>query len=192
MLKKIILFAMVVGVALVGFAVSLYAWTLSYQTRSINESMSSMMRQMMGGPGGVDVSQASGAPVYLLVMPILFIGLLILGVGGLLYFAVVPEIRITQQPTDSPPAAPEPPTALRGQKISTLMNTMKPEEKKVFEVLASHSGKYLQKHLSKEADLSRLKTHRIVARFAERGIVAVRPYGNTNEVTLSEWLTSED
>ncbi len=57
--------------------------------------------------------------------------------------------------------------------------------------MASHGGKYLQKHISKEADLSRLKTHRIIARFAERGIVTVRPFGNTNEVEISSWILSE-
>jgi pyruvate/2-oxoglutarate dehydrogenase complex dihydrolipoamide dehydrogenase (E3) component len=48
-----------------------------------------------------------------------------------------------------------------------------------------HEG---QKYVGKEAGLSRLKTHRIVARFAERGIVTVKPLGNTNEVTVSDWV----
>ena len=39
-----------------------------------------------------------------------------------------------------------------------------------------------------EAKLSRLKTHRILARFAERGIVTLKKIGNTNEVTIAEWL----
>ncbi|NWG09241.1 MAG: hypothetical protein HXX80_02845 [Nitrososphaerales archaeon] len=69
-----------------------------------------------------------------------------------------------------------------------VIKTLKPDERQVLEVLKSHNGTYLQKWIRKEAGLSRLKTHRIVARLVERGIVTVRVYGNTNEVTLSSWL----
>ena len=65
---------------------------------------------------------------------------------------------------------------------------MTPEEQKVLNVLVSHQGKYLQKYVSKEAGLSRLKTHRIVARFAQRGIVTVKEFGNTNEIVVSDWI----
>ena len=65
---------------------------------------------------------------------------------------------------------------------------MTPEEQKVLNVLRAHQGKYLQKYVGKEAELSRLKTHRIIARFAQRGIVTVRQLGNTNEIALSDWV----
>ena len=64
---------------------------------------------------------------------------------------------------------------------------MTPEEQKVYNVLVAHRGKYLQKYVVKESGLSRLKTHRIVARFAQRGIVTVNEFGNTNEILLSDW-----
>ncbi len=57
-------------------------------------------------------------------------------------------------------------------------------------VLVAHKGKYLQKYVVKEAGLSRLKTHRVVARFAQRGIVTIKEFGNTNEIMLSDWVTS--
>ncbi len=69
-----------------------------------------------------------------------------------------------------------------------VLKTMTPEEQKVLNVLVAHQGKYLQKYVSKEAGLSRLKTHRIVARFAERGIVTVTEFGNTNEIVVSDWV----
>ncbi len=69
-----------------------------------------------------------------------------------------------------------------------LLKTMTPEEQKVLNVLISHKGRYLQKYVAKEAELSRLKTHRIIARFAQRGIVSVKEFGNTNEVFLSDWV----
>ena len=82
--------------------------------------------------------------------------------------------------TESVSAAPK--------SCDVLLKTMTAEEQKVFNVLISHKGKYLQKYVVKEAGLSRLKTHRIVARFAQRGIVTVKEFGNTNEIQLSEWV----
>ena len=71
------------------------------------------------------------------------------------------------------------------------MRTSKPEEKRILEVLSAHNGVYLQKLIVKETDLSKLKTHRIISRFAERGIVTATKSGNTNEVRLATWLASQ-
>ena len=71
-----------------------------------------------------------------------------------------------------------------------LLKSMTPEEKKVLNVLVAHQGKYLQKYVVKESGLSRLKTHRIVARFAQRSIVTVNEFGNTNEIVVSDWVKS--
>ena len=49
-------------------------------------------------------------------------------------------------------------------------------------------GIYLQKYITKEAGLSRLRTHRVVAALSERGIVQVEKYGNTNQVRLVKWF----
>jgi uncharacterized membrane protein len=68
------------------------------------------------------------------------------------------------------------------------VKTMTDEERSVVQVLKVHEGKYLQKYIRKEAGLSRLKTHRILARLADRGIVTLKKTGNTNEVQLSDWL----
>jgi uncharacterized membrane protein len=71
-----------------------------------------------------------------------------------------------------------------------IVKTLTDEERKVIQVLTAHDGKYLQKYIRKEAGLSRLKTHRIVARLAERGIVTLKKSGNTNEVLLANWLSN--
>ncbi len=193
-MKKAVFFAVLLVAALIGFTISLYVLTVTYQSQVNYGSMADRMRQMMGGQGGMDFPQSnSTTPSYLWVLPPIFIGLLILGVGGLLYFFILPEIKVSPQPSNGAVTHPsQSPVAPPSTKVSTLLNTMKPEEQKVLSVLTSHGGKYLQKNISKEADLSRLKTHRIISRFAERGIVTVRPFGNTNEVALSDWLTSED
>jgi uncharacterized membrane protein len=78
--------------------------------------------------------------------------------------------------------------APRADRWPVLLRTSKPDERKVLEVLAAHDGKYLQKYISRESGLSKLRTHRIVARFVERGIVTASKSGNTNEVSLADWL----
>jgi uncharacterized membrane protein len=70
----------------------------------------------------------------------------------------------------------------------SVSKTLTTEERRVLDVLVTHQRRYLQKYIRKEAGLSRLKTHRIIARFAERGIVTLKQSGNTNEVVLSDWL----
>jgi uncharacterized membrane protein len=72
--------------------------------------------------------------------------------------------------------------------FESVLKTLSVEERSVVEVLVVHDGKYLQKYIRNETGLSRLKTHRIVARLAERGIVSLEKTGNTNQVFLAEWL----
>jgi uncharacterized membrane protein len=70
----------------------------------------------------------------------------------------------------------------------SVSKTLNEEERKIIEVLNKHEGKYLQKYIRNETGLSRLQTHRIIARLADRGIVSLEKTGNTNQVYLSSWL----
>lgn len=120
-------------------------------------------------------------PFFFPLSSLLFLFLLLSSVIGVAYFLIMPEIKKYQ--LDSSTKAAE---------IAELvMKTLKPEEQKVIIVLRAHGGRYLQKYISKEADLSKLKTHRVIARLSERGLVKVTKRGNTNEVTLVEWLTQK-
>ena len=101
-----------------------------------------------------------------------------------------PPSKATIQAPIPPPPSTAPPVAPKTQNCDLILKTMTPEEQKVYNVLTAHKGKYLQKYVVKESGLSRLKTHRIVARFAQRGIVTVNEFGNTNEIILSEWAKS--
>src|SRR5437879_9407102 len=74
------------------------------------------------------------------------------------------------------------------ENTAMVLKTLKPEERSIVHVLDAHGGTYLQKYITKEAGLSRLKTHRVVAALSERGIVQVEKYGNTNQVSLAEWF----
>ncbi len=145
------------------------------------------MGQMMGtgGSNGMTYSMPQGVWAGVVVLFVL----VIVGVVGLGYFLAFPEIRTS--------AAPQPEAPIAGQRggsemsWAVLMRTSNPEEKKVLEVLAAHDGSYLQKFVVKEAGLSRLKTHRIVSRLSERGVVTVERSGNTNQVSLAPWVRGD-
>jgi uncharacterized membrane protein len=139
-----------------------------------------MMGAMMGG----SFMAPFGAPFmpFFFLIPFVLVAILLAGIIGLVYSSLFPEIRNIA-------VSPAPQT--RETSLVAVKKTLSPEEQKVMEVLMMHDGKYLQKYIVKESGLTRLKVHRILARFAERGIVTIKEYANTNEVTLSEWLQKE-
>ena len=143
--------------------------------------MWSHMGGMMGGTSDVTV-QNPAAP-YFMVGIVVLVGVVVVSAGALVYFFMFPEIKTGQ--------------ARRGEQVSAqdstayeaIVKTLTDEERRVIEVLKIHGGKYLQKYIRKEAGLSRLKTHRILVRLTDRGIVKLKKTSNTNEVQLSEWLS---
>jgi uncharacterized membrane protein len=118
--------------------------------------------------------------------------LLAVSVVGFAYYLAYPQVKLaanlqvnltpTQQ-TD----APSPSLA-----YESIKKTFTADERKVINTLNLHQGKYLQKYITKEAGLSKLKTHRIVARLSERGILTVEKTGNTNMVYLADWLKKNE
>lgn len=106
---------------------------------------------------------------------LIFLFTVLASMVGVIYFLVLPEMKNY--------------TSGDGKDVtSTVLRTLRPEERKVVSVLDAHGGTYLQKYVTKEAGLSRLKTHRVVATLSERGIVVVEKRGNTNEVSLVKWF----
>ena len=156
-----------------------------------------------GGMGGMMGGNGTGttATNNLWIIPITLIAAVAIGTIGLGFYMVYPEIRNTRRTCEPPKNEHISATSTKTSGIEVpipnaapnscevILKTMTPEEQKVLTVLIAHQGKYLQKYVGKEVGLSRLKTHRIVARFAERGIVTVKPLGNTNEVTISDWVS---
>ena len=207
----LIILTVVIGILLSLVAISLYLSATSsayYQSSWMGQMWRSMglggttgstnnggMGGMMGG-GGTGTTTTSN----LWIIPITIIAAAIVGMIGFGFYLVLPEIRNTRktcEPTKNETVSTSPTTtsgieapisSAAPNSCEVILKTMTPEEQKVLTVLIAHQGKYLQKYVGKEAGLSRLKTHRIVARFAERGIVTVKPLGNTNEVTVSDWV----
>jgi uncharacterized membrane protein len=169
---------------------------------------SSWMGQMWGGMMGSNYGGYYGTTAsYLWVIPVVLIALVSCAVIGVGFYLVFPELRyvrskntcdsqtikaVLNQGVNTKTLATEAPAvptvASISQNCDVLLKTMNSEEQRVMNVLIAHDGKYLQKYVVKEAGLSRLKTHRIIARFAQRGIVTVKEFGNTNEILLSDWI----
>jgi len=141
---------------------------------------------MMGQTG--TTVQATYSPLlpYFGVLFAVLIIVTVIGVIGIAYYLLYPQIRI---------GAANPPQSVASQlsinKVAayeSVAKTLTDEERRIIQVLNTHEGKYLQKYIRSETGLSRLKTHRIIARLAERGIVSLEKTGNTNQVYLANWL----
>ena len=117
-------------------------------------------------------------PFLVLFSSLLFLSTVLASMVGVIYFLVLPEMKNYYAPGNG-----------NGRENAAMvLRTLRPEERSIVNVLDAHGGTYLQKYITKEAGLSRLKTHRVVAALSERGIVQVEKYGNTNQVSLVKWF----
>jgi uncharacterized membrane protein len=117
-------------------------------------------------------------PFLVLFSSLLFLSTVLASVVGVIYFLVLPEMKTYYTPGNG-----------NGKENTAMvLKTLKPEERSIVNVLDAHGGTYLQKYITKEAGLSRLRTHRVVAALSDRGIVQVEKYGNTNQVRLAKWF----
>jgi hypothetical protein len=191
------------GVLLVLLGASLY-----FSATAPGQYQSSWMRQMWGGMGGMngggmmgDGGYGSPQPSFLWIVPVGLISIFAAGIIGVVFYMAFPEIRRSTGTDDAGRKEPvmtgspdgtaynQTSSSAKANPYELVSKTLNVEERKVLNVLIAHQGKYLQKHIRREAGLSRLKTHRIIARFVERGIVTAKQSGNTNEISLSNWLT---
>jgi uncharacterized membrane protein len=168
-MNKLKLLLILLVSAAVGLAVSLFLIALSIEpTLSPLELLANMLTQ--GLPSDI--------PLFVPLSFFLFLSTVLASMVGVIYFLVLPEIRTYYgQDLDSVETG-----------FQMVMKTLGPDEKKVVSILQQHGGTYLQKYITKDAGFSKLKTHRVVARLAERSIVYVVKRGNTNEVSLTKWL----
>jgi uncharacterized membrane protein len=163
------------------------AWYLSSFQAGYG-SMAGLMGQMMGNQ--LPQGSATAMPGYVWTSIATLLILVIVGVFGLVYYLAYPEIKVVAaQQTTAAISKPVPIGAK--ENWEAVLRTSKPEERKVLEVLAAHSGSHLQKLIVKESGLSRLQTHRIISRFVERGIATAVRSGNTNEISLTPWLKQD-
>jgi hypothetical protein len=182
-MRKASFFTILVIASLACIIILFLFMAYSYPYSSNNPDwMSDMWNHMGGGMmGGISDPHLG----YFGVLFTVLIAVVVVSIAGLIYFLLFPELEIGQTiPQRKTIESSKKPVA-----IESIRRTLSKNEQKILEILENHEGKYLQKYLGKEAGLSRLTTHRILARFSERGIVTLEKKGNTNEVKLEEWLT---
>jgi predicted transcriptional regulator len=182
--------ASLMALVAIGLSTFTYSSQDPYHQSSWMSDMWGNMGGMMGQTGTSGVQNP--VPAYFGIAFAVLVGVTVVGVGGLAYYLAFPEIRTRAEAKTA--AAPivknavEQPMQGAVTPYVSVVKTLTSEERRVIEVLAAHDGKYLQKYIRKETGLSRLKTHRIVARLAERGIVSLEKTGNTNQFFLANWL----
>lgn len=122
--------------------------------------------------------------------------LIVVSLVGFVYYLAFPQIKTGNIKTYANITSPQPvsttPKDSQSMAFESIEKTLNEDERKVINTLQLHQGKYLQKYITKETGLSKLKTHRIVARLSERGIVTLEKTGNTNTVYLADWLKKKE
>jgi uncharacterized membrane protein len=177
----ILLFSCLFALTVVLVAGFLFSPALPNESNWLSNTWGCMGDWMMGGtPQNTDPFWT-----FFGISIIVLIGLILIGIGGSVYYFMFPELQTSTPSTKKNSIKTTNESNLAYQAVTKTLTT---DEQKVLEVLHKHDGKYLQKYIRKEAGLSRLKTHRILARFSERGIVTLVKKGNTNEVKLEDWL----
>jgi len=153
-----------------------------------------------GGHGfGAQSSQASlgERSIWILVA---FVPLIV-ALGLVVYEVLFPKIKIEpkQFPASASSVKPAAETKTTNtaaepvetpQALSAILRVLNPDEQNVVNILASSGGSMLQRDISWKTGLSRVKTHRVIARLSARGIVKVQKYYNTNKVELADWVRS--
>jgi len=132
--------------------------------------MSSMMSRMMG-------SASVWVPSYVVILPYLWLVSGAIGLTLLFYLVAFPTIRHKHVEAFQAP---------QGLDLTEFLTRfLRPDELLVVRILRQAGGERSQRDIGREAGYSRIKTHRVIARLAERGIVTVERRGATNLVKLA-------
>lgn len=68
----------------------------------------------------------------------------------------------------------------------TLMQFLNKEEKLVVQKILENNGKVFQSEISRIEGIGKLKSHRILQKLSDRGVIEIEKYGKTNIVKLAE------
>ena len=107
---------------------------------------------------------------------------------GIAYAIAFPSIRYTSPGREEEMGIS---AAILSGPMDVVMRVSKRDERAVLEVLKQSGGVCLQKDIVYQTRLSKVKTHRIIARLAERGVIVVKKSGKTNEISVPAWLREQ-
>jgi len=80
----------------------------------------------------------------------------------------------------------------KGSPLDVTLRLLNEDEGRIVRALVGAGGSMLQKDISYDLGLSRVKTHRVLVGLIERGVVHAEKHYNTNRITLAEWLKSDE
>jgi predicted transcriptional regulator len=194
---------MFLTILIASIAALIAATTIGFVLFSQAQNPTNWMSQMWGGSsnyggmggmmGQTGTTTSSSLLPYFGVLFAVLIVVTIIGIVGVGYYLLYPQIRfgtvgVIQTIQNISATQPAANSANGATPYESITKTLTGDERKILEVLNSHQGKYLQKYIRNETGLSRLQTHRIIARLADRGIVSLEKIGNTNQIYLANWL----
>jgi uncharacterized membrane protein len=175
-------------------ALTIIGFNIFASNPQTQQQPSSWMLQMSGGMMGQNqMTQANPntATLYSWALFAAIAAITIVGVIGLIRYVAYPHTKLGMAKQVNVQMVKQT-TASNVSAYASVEKTLTEEERQVISTLSAHQGKYLQKYITKETGLSKLKTHRIVSRLADRGIVSLEKTGNTNQVYLASWLKQQE
>lgn len=138
------------------------------------------------GAQGAAGAQSSGLDSVWLVVFAVPLAVALVAVG---YMAAFPEIK-TVKTKEVAEGAEE---AKQSQTLEAILRVLNDDEKKVVQALAeAKEGAMLQKDIRWKTGMTRVKTHRVLARLATRDIIHAEKHYNTNKITLNNWITTNN
>ena len=117
---------------------------------------------------------------------ILLVVLIILLVLIVVYFVFFPRLASVASSASIQPDVEE--MKEENRNLEVAYRLMEPDETRVVETIVEAGGSMLQKDISYNLEISRVKTHRILVKLINRGIVTAEKQFNTNIIKLADWL----
>jgi hypothetical protein len=148
-----------------------------------------------GGGRGYGAQAAQAAIDYRSLGLVVFAVPLVVALAVFAYKSLFPQIKVEKTAVATANTAQKQPPAAPAQSIQTLeavLRVLNEDEQKIIKALAaSEDGSLLQKDIKWKAGLSRVKTHRVLARLVARRLVRAEKYYNTKRVILADWVVKE-
>jgi uncharacterized membrane protein len=147
--------------------------------------------QDTGSGRGHGAQNAQAAQSQNLAGMLLFAVPLVAALAVIAYGALFPQIKHEKPDSTQAPIAAAPTD--KREALEAVLRVLNEDERKVVQALADwHEGFMLQKDIRWKTGLSRVKTHRVIARLSARGIVKAEKYYNTNKVSLADWIVKNE
>jgi len=104
-----------------------------------------------------------------------------LTVGVVAYSMIFPEIVLEKDEKLNPEEG-------FADSFEGVMKVLREDEKKVCMAILKEGGTAMQKDVKWMTGLSKVKTHRVVARLSSRGVITVSKEDRRNRLSLAPWL----